>query len=383
MTDNAINSVLYNIDQTSDTTADEKARARANIGAQGALTAGDNVSIVNDTISAVDTKYNVFSTTADGLVPKASGTGDTGKFLKGDGTWEAISTSVNASAPIYGVGTQADPLVLRISHGLSLVQNSSDHITRLQVTHPVPAPGSTSAGKVLTCNDALENLSWQTPAAATGVQVTVTTSNTYAEVTAILTGGNEPVLSVADANGAAFYRRVFTGPITQTPNPITAVKFARLAGSVFEMYTIDSDTGNWVYSSVPLTKHSHTAELYYYNTDDGDHYHIRGIQNYAINHVTVENHSADICSIVVEAPTLGTNEEYDYNIVFDCVNSSGGCNVSVQGVSPEIETKWEVDYNAVPLKTFAEDITNCYVQFDNSFGYQINVLGRAWKLQRF
>lgn len=58
MTPNAINSVLYNVDQTADTTSTEKAQARTNIGAQGALTAGANISISNDTISAVDTTYS-------------------------------------------------------------------------------------------------------------------------------------------------------------------------------------------------------------------------------------------------------------------------------------------------------------------------------------
>lgn len=104
--------------------------------------------------------YSVFTTTADGLTPKASGAGDTGKFLKGDGTWEAISTSVNATAPLYGDGTQADPIRLLVSNGLSLVQPAGGD-TALQVTHPVPAPGSTSTNKVLTCTDSLENLAWR------------------------------------------------------------------------------------------------------------------------------------------------------------------------------------------------------------------------------
>jgi len=349
---------------------------------QSKLSAGSNITISGNTISATDTTYNVFNTTTDGLVPKASGTGDTGKFLKGDGTWEAINTTVNATAPLYGTGTQADPLNLRVSHGLSVVQPSGGN-TYLQVTHPVPAPGSTSAGKVLTCTDTLENLSWQTPATATGVQEIVTTSSTYAEVTAINTAGNEPVLYVADSNGAGYFRRVFTGVVSTTPSPISAVKFARLAGSVFEMYTIDSDTGNWVYSSVPLTKHRHDAELYFYNTDDGDHYHVRGIQNYAVNHVAVQNHSGDICSVTIEAPTLGLNEEYDYVVVFDCTNSSGSCNVSVQGCDAEIDTKWEVDPNATPIKTYAIDITNTLVGFSGSPQYQIEVLGNRWHLHRF
>ena len=36
-----------------------------------------------------DTTYDVFDTTNDGLVPAADGTGETGMFLKGDGTWAA------------------------------------------------------------------------------------------------------------------------------------------------------------------------------------------------------------------------------------------------------------------------------------------------------
>lgn len=54
-----INKVLYNIDQTADTTEAQKAQARANIGAQAQLTAGSNISITNNVISATDTD-NVF-----------------------------------------------------------------------------------------------------------------------------------------------------------------------------------------------------------------------------------------------------------------------------------------------------------------------------------
>ena len=128
-----INKVLYNHDQSSEFTTEQKAVARNNIGAQAQLTAGTGINISgneisctvspgptytaganvsingnnvisatdttytaganvsidgNNVISATDTTYNVFSTSADGLVPKANGTGDTGKFLRGDHTWQ-------------------------------------------------------------------------------------------------------------------------------------------------------------------------------------------------------------------------------------------------------------------------------------------------------
>lgn len=62
-------------------------------------TAGTNVSInSSNVISATDTTYNVFSTSADGLVPKANGTGDTGKFLRGDHTWQYPATGSDGDA---------------------------------------------------------------------------------------------------------------------------------------------------------------------------------------------------------------------------------------------------------------------------------------------
>lgn len=66
-------------------------------------TAGTNVQIQNNQISATDTTYNVFSTSADGLVPKANGTGDTGKFLRGDHTWQypATGSAGDANHPNY------------------------------------------------------------------------------------------------------------------------------------------------------------------------------------------------------------------------------------------------------------------------------------------
>ena len=66
-------------------------------GKQDALTAGTNITINNNEISATDTTYNDFVGTdgsADGeagLVP-APQTTDAGKYLKADGTWDTVNT---------------------------------------------------------------------------------------------------------------------------------------------------------------------------------------------------------------------------------------------------------------------------------------------------
>lgn len=60
---------------------------------QGKLTAGSNITISGDTISATDTTYSAFVGT-DGVDPGTAGlvpapaTTDAGKFLKADGTWD-------------------------------------------------------------------------------------------------------------------------------------------------------------------------------------------------------------------------------------------------------------------------------------------------------
>lgn len=50
------------------------------------LTKGDGTT--SDTFTLPDTTYNVFTSGANGLVPAASGTGTSGKFLRGDATWQ-------------------------------------------------------------------------------------------------------------------------------------------------------------------------------------------------------------------------------------------------------------------------------------------------------
>jgi len=162
----------------------EKATALSNIGAQGALTAGPNIDIYNDvistekprveagtnvsvngvldpqtrtityTVSATDTTYGVFNTTTDGLVPKASGTGDTGKFLKGDGTWQTPpSTSYTAGNGIDISAQEAISVQCKTGGGLGADSQG------VFVSNPFPAP--TGANQRLV-SDSSSNPVWQT-----------------------------------------------------------------------------------------------------------------------------------------------------------------------------------------------------------------------------
>lgn len=60
-----------------------------------------------------------FNTTKHGLVPAASGTGDTGKFLRGDGTWAALPAAVTyeLSGTTYGTSNATQIVTLTPSSG--------------------------------------------------------------------------------------------------------------------------------------------------------------------------------------------------------------------------------------------------------------------------
>lgn len=99
-----INKVLYNIDQTADTTEAQKAQARSNIGAQAQLTAGSNVSITNNVISATDTTY----TAGTGIditnnVISATGGGGSGVFIAtyNSTTYDEIADALSAGDAVF------------------------------------------------------------------------------------------------------------------------------------------------------------------------------------------------------------------------------------------------------------------------------------------
>ena len=313
----------------------EKATARSNIGAQGALTTGPNIDIYNDvistekptvtggtnvsvtsslnqqtrvityTVSATDTTYSVFNTTTDGLVPKASGTGDTGKFLKGDGTWD---TPAGAST------------VKKIDYG----ESSASTVSTLLVDSD-----DADGYAVLKCDNVNKG--------------------------ALVVGPYKGLLDSGINGGSG---------IGDSSTPVY----------------ID---GNGQFATCSITpggaKRSHTAELYFHHSQDGDHYNVRNVKNYCINHVAVNGHLGDICYIEIEAPTLdGTGEEYDYVVVFDCTNSSGSTkNVVVQNADPEIFT--------YPLDTASNVIqmTQTMVYFDGSVRSQIEVLGGRFTVHSY
>lgn len=97
------------------------------------------------------------------------------------------------------------------------------------------------------------------------------------------------------------------------------------------------------YSSVSAGKYSASADLVLDHTAEGfSAWRVENVKNYAINHVLVSGHNSDICDLLVKAPTLTGKQEYDYSVVFDCVDSNGGCGVDVENSAPVLHTRYNI-----------------------------------------
>ena len=94
----ALNGTQFSVDTATVATQSDLTAGLAT--KQDTLTAGSNVQINNNVISATDTTYSDFTGTdgtaagAAGLVP-APATTDAGKFLKADGTWDTAGSAIN------------------------------------------------------------------------------------------------------------------------------------------------------------------------------------------------------------------------------------------------------------------------------------------------
>lgn len=109
---------------------------------QNTLTAGSNIQINNDTISATDTTYSDFTGTdgstagTAGLVP-APATADADKFLKADGTWAEAGGGGGSGIPTDATfwGQSYDSVNKRVKGDISLGVDSNNDSTHYIKNH--------------------------------------------------------------------------------------------------------------------------------------------------------------------------------------------------------------------------------------------------------
>lgn len=102
----------------------------------------------------------------------------------------------------------------------------------------------------------------------------------------------------------------------------------------------------------------HTATFVRVGSEVDDPWHVQNTLNNAINHVVIDNHNGDICSVLIEAPTIAADEEYNYSVVFDCTNSSGGCGLDVENAAPRLERRGDLDFSGQYLRITGSDTSS-------------------------
>ena len=125
---------------------------------QDTLTAGNNITITGDTISATDTTYSNFVGTdgtaagTAGLVPAPAAT-DAGKFLKADGTWD---TAGGGSGPtvVQTTGTSTTDVM---SQNATTGMVYADPATKLQVQVGDSANGESTYAVAIGANSKASN----------------------------------------------------------------------------------------------------------------------------------------------------------------------------------------------------------------------------------
>ena len=99
----------------------------------------------------------------------------------------------------------------------------------------------------------------------------------------------------------------------------------------------------------------HTATFVRVGSERDDPWHVQNTLNNAINHVVIDNHNGDICSVLIEAPTIAADEEYNYSVVFDCTNSSGSCSFDVENAVPRLERRGSLSSSGQYLRITGSD----------------------------
>ena len=428
----AIKKALANCEQNLSTA--EQAQCRSNIGAQAQLTVGSGISISNDTITNtapnVKSDWNAAAGSDSEILnkPTIPTVNDGTLTIQKNGTNVATfsaNQSGNATANI-SVPTDTSDLT-----------NGAGYITASQVPAQVNADWNSTSGAseilnkptIPTVNDGtltiqvngtqLATFSANQSSASTANIAVPTDTSDLTNGAGFITSSQIPTQVNADWTASSGTAEILHKPTLATKTyggsnvelsslvidsddpegysilkADNSIKGYLVAGPYKTLLDSgvngvgDSSTpvyidGNGQFATCSITpcgaKRSNTAELYFHHSQDGDHYNVRNVKNYCINHVAVTGHFGDICYIEIEAPTLdGTGEEYDYVVVFDCVNSSGSTtHVVVQNADPEIFT--------YPLDSASNvvQITQTLVYFDGSIRSQIEVLGGRFTVHSY
>lgn len=201
------------------------------------LTKGDDT---NSTVNIPDTTYQVFTTSTDGLVPKASGSGDTGKYLRGDHTWQAIPNYAGATSGAAGTAGLVPPANSGDTAKYLRSDGSWNGVFALGNAGLVPATASGDSSKYLkgdgTWADATTNTSGSNQ----------DTAKLYLVGAKSQTIGNAGVQTYSNANAYTQNGKLYSN----NDEVVTLAGTQALTNKIYEGYTLADSCSRGVASTI-------------------------------------------------------------------------------------------------------------------------------------
>ena len=270
---------------------------------QGTLTPGTNISIVSGVISATDTTYNDFDGSVHGLVPVPS-SGDSAKFLKGDGTW---ATPTDTTYSDFAGST----------HGLvPAVQTQTGKFLKDDGTWGTPSTGSSS----------LSGLSDVTLTTPTDGQVLKYDATNNVWVNDTDSGANDAVTQTATDSTDATYEVLFSNTADNTTRTEGARKSSNLtynpSDKCLSIKEIETQEGvdyesyiDMFPDTIAIIDELKSSAIMISINSDGGHYYVSN----GDNHTALSVDTNDI-------RLLGTGDTWDgtHTSLKDAIAAAGG-----------------------------------------------------------
>lgn len=464
MNGNALNKVLYDIDQRGDTTASEKKTARDNIGAASSaelssevsrataaeaaaktvVTAGQNVTVTETVAGDGHSVYEVASSASGtkqfSVVRNPNDSSNTYRYVK------VAEIDTNAvSNYIYGYELGID---VNITNGGfdGQTQETGHFDLAVMLRRNINCWYINGAWPTYTQSDywgrVIESAMVLRQRHVEGNDNVATKYELWLKFSNNFTVMSMATISVTMNGGSSTYAASSYAPTNYDTPWIIPTGCQVLTTTAPTMRTDEGysyDTETFVPEVASWYRRKHTATLEYHGEygSDGEEWYITNLKNGAVNHVIVDGQDNVICKLFAVAPTIRSDEEYDYAIVFDCTDSAGNAILDIENAAPRIEKNVALTTNLLYMKTETSvdpsdanpaearvkdsdgnnrylrlvqasypggvseyttvaapgvlngaslvltDVTNQTIDFSGARTYQVRVLGNCWRLETY
>lgn len=297
-------------------------------------------------ISIPDTQYTVFNTSTNGLVPMASGTGATSRFLRGDGQWASVVQPTDVYQGATSSADGVDGLVPHASAGQTESYFKGDGtwggVFAEGVIGLVPAPTSAETDNFLKGDG-----TWS---ASIDTKNTAGATNNTTDVLYLIGTPTQSTNPQTYSNGNVF---IDTGKLYSNNAEVVNVSDSQsLTNKTYEGYTLGSASEGTLTGTIQSSMTT-TAESF---TGDGStttftfSQTVLGVNSAQINEVATTDYTFDLGNNTITFTTAPANNADILVLV----------NISNSAYNPD-----EVPKNSAVINYVTDQIDSVYTQLGN------------------